>query len=254
MPLSSAQELVALPGRIHEWVCGLPQGARGTEALSEWRGRIEHEMMMHPLAVARGSGPADRLVAKDRWSFAETGPPPRPGASARSEGAGGKENRVGTWRQLNPTLARAIDISQGFMWIFAAIVFTGAAFGILNTLLMEIFERRREFGLLLGLGWAPWRLVGVVICEGMWIALAGGLIGVGLGGALSAYLERVGWDISGFSGHINFSGIVMSTVLRTVSEPSDYWGTMLFVCGTTLLCAVYPMVKVARLDPVEAMR
>lgn len=217
MPLVTAQTLVALPKRLHEWVFVLPEGAHGAKDLAAWVTRLESRTAARPFAK-------------------------------------GEATKVWTWRQLNPTLAMMIDISSSFTWIFVAIVFLSASFGILNTLLMAIFERRHEFGVLLGLGWSPKRLVGSVLYEALWIAVAGGLVGISIGGAYSSYLERVGWDISSFSKEINISGIAMSTVLRTLTEPGDYVGTMLFLCVTTLLCAIYPIIQVVRLDPVEALR
>ena len=82
--------------------------------------------------------------------------------------------------------------------IFYYILLILVSFAVLNTFVMVIFERTREFGMLMALGLRPWQIIGQVQLEAFFLGLSGALIGLVLSAALVAYLSEVGIPLSAY--------------------------------------------------------
>lgn len=159
------------------------------------------------------------------------------------------------WQQALPDLwallnidARSNDIIMG---IFGIIV----AMGVLNTLLMSVLERSREFGVLLAIGMRPARIVALVLTEAFVLGLLGATLGMALGVALAWPLVTTGLDFTEAMGEsIDAGGVVVSALIKgtyDVERLSTYYiGAVLF----TFLAGVYPAWQVTRFTPVDAMR
>jgi putative ABC transport system permease protein len=131
------------------------------------------------------------------------------------------------------------------------VVFVAMGFGILNTTLMAVFERMREFGLLKALGMRPIRIVKGILTEALIILFVGMLIGNGLG-LISCYaLSFHGIDLSALAQGVEYAG--MSRVIIPQVIAKDLLGANLVVLSLGLLVCLYPAVKAARFTPVEAM-
>ena len=98
--------------------------------------------------------------------------------------------------------------------IVLGIVLTVAALGVLNTMLMSVFERVREFGVLRALGLAPRQLMRLVLTETLLLATLATAIGLVLGGLLDAYLVYVGVDFSVDGKGLNYMGVTLDPVIR----------------------------------------
>jgi putative ABC transport system permease protein len=164
----------------------------------------------------------------------------------------GKEHLVVLdWIELMPGLIEAIkmDLVSGF--IFYIILIVVVAFSILNTFLMAIFERKREFGVLMALGTTPGRLTKLLLAESSGVTTIGIVIGIIAGSLITWYFQIHGIVISGASELMRQYGLPerMHPQLSVLSV-SIGAGVVLVV---TLLTALYPALKVRRLRPVEAM-
>jgi putative ABC transport system permease protein len=155
------------------------------------------------------------------------------------------------WIELMPGLIEAIkmDLVSGF--IFYIILIVVVAFSILNTFLMAIFERKREFGVLMALGTTPGRLTKLLLAESSGVTTIGIVVGTIAGGLITWYFQIHGIVISGASELMRQYGLPerMHPQLSVLSV-SIGAGVVLVV---TLLTALYPALKVRRLRPVEAM-
>jgi ABC-type lipoprotein release transport system permease subunit len=143
-----------------------------------------------------------------------------------------------------------MDLVSGMIFYFLLILVV--AFSILNTFLMAIFERTREFGVLMAIGTTPGRLTKILLLESMTMAISGIVAGIMLGGAVTLYFQSHGIDISGASDLLSQFGISgriypRLSVLSALSGPAA-------VLMITFGAALYPALKVQRLQPVEAMR
>jgi ABC-type lipoprotein release transport system permease subunit len=156
------------------------------------------------------------------------------------------------WTELHPGLKQAIqtDLSSG--WFMYGVLILLVAFSVLNTQLMSVLERTREFGVITALGVKPRRLASLVMLETALMALIGLLIGVFLGWLLALYFNTVGFSYPG-----------MEEVAERFNLPAEMYPSLTFssmmlgpavVFLFCLLAALYPALRLFRLQPVEAMR
>jgi putative ABC transport system permease protein len=156
------------------------------------------------------------------------------------------------WDEIMPGLLQAIEMDLVSGIIFWLILIVVVAFSILNTFLMAIFERTREFGVLMAIGTTPGRLTRLLLMESAAMTLIGIGVGTLCGCLLTWYFQVHGIDLGGASELMSQYGISgrmypRLSLITGVSGP----GAVLII---TLLTALYPAFKVRRLSPVEAMR
>lgn len=156
------------------------------------------------------------------------------------------------WNELMPGLLQAIEMDLVSGIIFWFILIVVVAFSILNTFLMAIFERTREFGVLMAIGTTPGRLTRLLLIESTAMTMIGIGIGTICGCLLTWYFQVHGFDLGGASELMSQYGISGSiyprlSLITALSGP----GAVLII---TVLTALYPAFKVRRLKPVEAMR
>jgi ABC-type antimicrobial peptide transport system permease subunit len=150
------------------------------------------------------------------------------------------------WETL--TASRAGDIGSAsetiqvykslgwFLGIFAVLV---GGLGMMNTMLMSVFERTREIGVLRAVGWARWRVIGMIIGEALVLAVAGGVIGIVAGYGLLAWAAQ----------QPAVSNIMGGTF--TVDLVVQAFGTALLL---GVVGGAYPAFRASQLLPAEAMR
>lgn len=155
------------------------------------------------------------------------------------------------WKELMPGLIQSIqmDLVSGFL--FYVILIVVVAFSIMNTFLMAIFERKKEFGVLMALGSRPGRLSRLILTECSIMTGLGVALGIVLGMAVTVYFQVHG---------IHFSGA--SEILRQFGLPERMYPELSFLSvgvGTavvlliTSFAVIYPTLQVRRLHPVDAM-
>ena len=156
------------------------------------------------------------------------------------------------WMELMPGLLQSIqmDLVSGIIFWFILIVVV--AFSILNTFLMAILERTKEFGVLMAIGTTPGRLTRILLIESTAITVMGIGIGIIAGCLITWYFQVHGIVISGTSEVLSQYGMPERlhprlSLLSALAGP----GAVLVI---TFLTALYPALKVRRLRPVEAMK
>jgi putative ABC transport system permease protein len=156
------------------------------------------------------------------------------------------------WMELMPGLIQSIkmDLVSGF--IFYVILIIVVAFSILNTFLMAIFERTKEFGVFMAMGTTPGRLTRLLLLESTALTLLGTATGVITGSLVTWYFQVHGIVFSGSSEMLRQYGLP-ERMYPQLSALSIAIGAGL-VLAITLVTALYPALKVRRLRPVEAMR
>lgn len=160
---------------------------------------------------------------------------------------------VRSWRQLMPTVASMLDAGRSAMILMGFIIYLAIAVLILNAMLMSVFERIRELGVLKALGFSPFALLGLILLESViQTAMAIG-IGLALGIPGILYLSRVGIDLGMLAG-TSILGIAMDPIWRAAINTRVFMMPVLLLTGIVLLAVIYPAAKAAMLRPVEAMR
>lgn len=159
----------------------------------------------------------------------------------------GPEYEVHTWSELQPFVRDVIRRQQIVLGAVSVVLFIIVITGIINTMLMSVFERVREIGTMLALGVKRRAVMQMFIIEGAVIGIFGGSAGALVGTVLVTLLGRKGLvpPLSGFSPHAVVRPFVESTFVG-------------LAVGVALLGAViassWPAWRASRLDPVEALR
>ena len=156
------------------------------------------------------------------------------------------------WDELMPGLRQSIEMDLISGLIFYILLVLVVAFSILNTFLMAIFERTKEFGVLMAIGTTPGRLTKVLLIESMTMAAIGIAAGIFIGSLLTLYFQLHGIDISGSSELLSQFGITgrIYPKLSWISAVSGPTAVLII----TFLAALYPALKVRKMKPVAAMR
>jgi len=156
------------------------------------------------------------------------------------------------WNKLQPGLQQAIQADMASAWFMYAVLIVLVAFSVLNTQLMSVLERTREFGTMMALGVKPARLGALVITETSIMSTLGLSIGAGLGAILAYYLSIVGFSYPGMeemAGKFNLP----DRMYPSLSLLSIFLGPgIVFLCS--LLASLYPALRLFFLHPVSAMR
>ena len=158
---------------------------------------------------------------------------------------------VETWKDLLPLVRLSLELYSGFIFIWFLVVFIAMGFGIVNTLLMAVFERIREFGLVKALGMKPLGIILGVLTESFLLLLLGTAAGNILSLLSVAALAGPGIDLSSLAAGLEYVG--MPRVIYPSIRGVDIFlaNTVVLVLGTAV--SLYPAVKAARFTPVEAL-
>lgn len=155
------------------------------------------------------------------------------------------------WPQLQPMTKAISDLTDGFIYVWLWVMFVLVAIGVVNTQLMAVFERTREFGLLQALGFRPGWIVLEVLLEAVQI------IGIGVAiGAVAAVLTvsslHGGISLGGLSAGADFLGI--ERVLYPRLDAGEFVTTIAVIWVLGVLITLWPARRAAGFDVVEAMR
>ncbi len=165
----------------------------------------------------------------------------------------GVEAEVLPWYVVEPYIQQFIELDDAFFYVIVLILFIVISVGILNTILMSVFERVREFGVMMSLGMKPRQVVRLVVMEAFLLGAVGVVFGGLLGSALTLYFEAVGMDFGAWA-----EGAAALGLTTTVTYPKLTAANLILSNSSVLLVvvlvALYPALHAARLEPVEAMR
>jgi len=162
------------------------------------------------------------------------------------------DNHAQTWFELSPEIRYLSDWGGIMTYILMIIIMLALSFGILNTMLMAIFERTRELGMLISIGMSRTRVFVMIMLESLVLTMSGALAGFLLSWITIGYLSDRGIDMSKFAeGLAEFGFDPMTYPFVTAGE---YAAISAIVIFAALLASVYPAIKAVRLNPVEASK
>ncbi len=158
------------------------------------------------------------------------------------------------WQDVMPDLVLFVQMDNAGTYIFMGIIMVVVALGILNTILMSVLERTREFGLMVALGMDPRRLLVLVVLETTLLSLASLGVGAVLGFGAHLYLAAYGFDM-GFASQeqLTMAGTIIDSVLYSELAPTRVLLLEGIVFSVTLAVGIYPAVRASRVDPVRAI-
>jgi len=159
-----------------------------------------------------------------------------------------------SWSEIRPDIQKMLDMSEVGMMIMIFIIFFVAALGVVNTMLMAVFERTRELGMLKAIGMSGRRIVGLIVAETLVLVVVFAAVGAGLGILLGLKMVSDGIDLRGFTEGFSVGGVGIAPVfhgkltLRGVLTPA------LVLALTCVAASLYPAMRAARLRPAVGMR
>jgi len=135
--------------------------------------------------------------------------------------------------------SQGFKIAKAMSWSTSLLAIIVGIFGVMNTMLMTVFERTHEIGILLALGWKKRMIVGLILCEAAVLGVLGGILGVLLGAATLAILGTL-------------------PEVRGLLEPDLSWGlivqAVLIAVGVGIASGLYPAWRGSRLSPSVALQ
>jgi ABC-type lipoprotein release transport system permease subunit len=164
----------------------------------------------------------------------------------------GEDLVVHDWDALLPGLKQSIQADFVSAWFMYTILIVLVAFSVLNTQLMSVLERTKEFGITLSLGVTPGRLGRLVLLESTLMGTIGLILGVVFGGALVLWLGQIGFSYPGLedmAGKFNLP----SRIYPQFSAAGLLMGPVILLLAS-MAASIYPALRLHWLEPVAAMR
>lgn len=165
-------------------------------------------------------------------------------------GAAPEDTEVLGWQDLDEYLGLMVGLMDGFVLVFMVVIFLALSFGLINTLMMAVFERVREIGLMQALGMKPSSILYQVLLESMVLLALGLFVGNALG--LATLLPLMGGiDLSGVAEGLEMAG--MSSTLYPALYFSDFLLASIVVIVLGLVTSLLPAWRASQYRPVEAI-
>lgn len=161
-------------------------------------------------------------------------------------------DEMASWQTNYPDLQNAIQTKGAFMNIFSNIIMLVVGIGILNLLLMAVYERTREIGVLGALGLRPGQISVLFVMEGAFMGLVGVAFGVLFGVLINAALGRVGMDFSAFTSMSTYTALITGKVYSTLGL-EKLVPHVLVALFIAILASLYPAVEASQKEPAASL-
>ena len=159
------------------------------------------------------------------------------------------------WQQTQPDLAGMIAVDKSANRISQLLIALLISAGILNTMLMSVLERIREFGVMMALCMSPRHLFGLVMLESFWLAVIGLIIGVLITIPWYWYMSETGLDLtSAYGDDFSFGGVLLDTVFKIRLFKESIVGILIGLFSLALIAGAYPAWRAGRIPPVESLK
>ena len=160
---------------------------------------------------------------------------------------------IKTWKENSPETDLMVSTVNQYSSIIIVIIMIALAFGIINTMLMSVLERKREIGMLTALGMNRIRVFLLILTETVMLTLVGVPVGLFTAWLAIRYFSTAGIDISSFSGAA-MSGFGFSSIIYPEFPLASLLTVMLIVVSTALIASLFPSIKAIQLQPADALR
>jgi ABC-type lipoprotein release transport system permease subunit len=161
---------------------------------------------------------------------------------------------VKTWAELSPQLHEYVAMSKGMYLFLIGLVGLFVAIGVLNTMMMALFERTREIGMLMALGMRPLPILGTVLIECVALLALGLAVGLALGAAVMCYLTAYGLDLSRWTGELSMMNTRFDPILVAAWNWPQVVHAAIGFAAAALVATCVPAIRAVRMNPADAMK
>ena len=160
------------------------------------------------------------------------------------------------WTEAMPELYAAVLVDEWGSYVVFVVLFVIIGFGIVNTVLMSVLHRHREFGVIQALGLTPRQTGAVVFVEGILLTGAGAIVGVAVGGLATWLFMRNGVDMTVLMGDTDyeFAGVVLDPIMIPLFRPARVVQAIVSILMIGVMASIYPAVRAATVDIAESMK
>ncbi len=168
------------------------------------------------------------------------------------QGIVGKDNLVRTWKEISPDLAMMTDMMTQYGSYLVLIILMALAFGIINTMLMSILERKKELGMLMAIGMNKPKIRRMIVWETVFLTFIGTIIGIVFSQVLVSYFGRVGINLGMYAEA--FESLGYDSMLYPVLNTGFYVQVVILTVVTALFSAIFPIRRAIKMNPAEVLR
>lgn len=161
----------------------------------------------------------------------------------------GSNYEILTWQKMNDLILQTETMANSYISILYLIVLAITATVITNTLIMAVFERTREIGILSAVGMKGRRIMSMFLAESSMLAVGGIVMGVLIGIFSTLFFNRTGFYI----GNMGMSGLLIGNTIYAQFSADDTINLTIVAFVITLIASLYPAILAARMEPVEAL-
>lgn len=164
---------------------------------------------------------------------------------------------IWSYERIGQNVAAVATTKTKFFNVLLLFVFIIGMVGIINTMMMSVYEKTQEIGTLKALGMTDRQVVRLFAVEGLIIGVLGGLMGVIIGSLINWYFVAVGMDITALMGKEamqQMAGLRMMNVLRSTWDIKTILGGFFLSAAGSFLASYYPARKTVAMQPAEALR
>ena len=166
-----------------------------------------------------------------------------------------KGNAVLSWHDAQPDLGGVIAMEKAGNYIMQILIGLLIGAGILNTVLMGVLERQREFGMMMAVGMSPSALFRLVMVECFWLAIIGLIFGIIITSPWFYFLYHTGIDMSADLGNgFSYGGVLVDPVFKARLFPESIVYIITSVFTLTLVAGAYPAWKAGATPPIESLK
>jgi len=165
---------------------------------------------------------------------------------------GGLSAEFLTYEELQPGITKLLEFSDSMMVVFYAIILLGFGIVLMNSILMSVFERTREIGIILALGSSDELILGMIVFESLLLGLLGSMAGIAAGGAVILVLGQTGFSFTMFSKGMELMGGAGTMMYPSLKFADLAWGLyiVIIIC---ILASLYPVMRATIMSPIKAI-
>lgn len=163
--------------------------------------------------------------------------------------------KASSWKEISPRLAAMIVYNDASLVLVSIMLFIVISLGILNTFLVTVFERTKEFGVMMALGTPARGIIGTVLCEAFFLGVTASVLGIVLATLFITYHATVGYDLRPLVGqNFTIGTFRMDLMIYPVINWIGAIKATLFTILIVVIATFYPAFKASRLQPADAIR